>query len=747
MDMYYDLNANPGIQVASKLGGKFKFLELDEIRNRLLLFSNEGVARVRFSLPQIHCSSCLWLLERLHKLNPGVIQSEVYFNDREAEITFKEGEISLMELAELLSAIGYPPDISLQEYDSRKVKKSDRRLIVQIGVVGFCFGNIMLMSFPEYVGIDKSFSNFQRTFNYLNVLFSIPVLLVGAKDYIISSFKALRAKHINIDVPITLGIFALYFRSLYEIFSGVGAGYLDSFAGLIFFLLIGKWFQQKTYKAINFERDYKSYFPIAATRKNDENEEVIPLKKVVVGDRLLIRNNELIPADAVLIEGKGRIDYSFVSGESTEVRKVEGDSLYAGGRQTGTSILVEVVKEVENSYLTRLWNNPVFHKEKESRSLSDNISTYFTIAVIVIALIAGFVWLQIDPQKAPFVVTSVLIVACPCAIALSVPFTHGNIIRQLGRKSFYLRSSKVIDPLNDIDDVVLDKTGTLTLTDNVQVIWKGEDLLTEDINAIFTIAHQSSHPLSRSIFKHFKKSAMLVGIADFEEFSGKGVKAQVEGAQWKMGSAQWIGIPEIQGKTSVIITRNDKYLGRFEFANAYRPGIADLLSSLKKKYKLHLLSGDNASEKSRLSEIIGDDTEMYFDQSPEDKMAYIAHLQESGKKVMMIGDGLNDAGALAQANVGLAVVDDVHTFSPSSDGIIEGKKLRKLLTYLGLTDYGRKVVWMSYGFSLLYNLTGLYFALTGQLTPLIAAILMPLSSISVLLFVTIMINLKSRRLA
>lgn len=745
MNKFYELNANAGLRSAANKHSKYNFLDLDEIRNKLILFSDDNITRVRLYLPQIHCSSCLYLLERLHKINPSIIQSEVSFNQRQAEITFREDQISLRELAGLLSSIGYAPDFSLQEYDQPKKKSYNKRLIVQIGVVGFCFGNIMLFSFPEYIGITSSFKNFQNTFNYLNLILSIPVLLFGARDYITSSYKVLKAHSVNIDVPITLGIFALYFRSVYEVLMGVGAGYFDSFAGLIFFLLIGRWFQRKTYDAINFERDYKSYFPIATSRLKGEEEEVVPLKNVEAGDRLMIRNNEMIPADSVLVKGDGKLDYSFVSGESDLISKYRGDHLYAGGKQMGTAIEVEVVKDVENSYLTRLWNNPIFHKKKQKYSRTDAISKYFTIGVIAIAIIVGGVWLYIDPTRAPFVVTSVLIVACPCALALSVPFTHGNLIRILGRRSLYLRSTEVLEPITEITDIIFDKTGTLTLTENAKVQWNGDTLSSEQFKVIYTMTKSSSHPLSRRIHKHLTPSSEVL-ISNYAELNGKGLVAHVGEDIWKMGSALWLGIASNSKRTEVFVMKNDELLGLFEFGNTYRPGIEKTMAQLGKSYSLHILSGDNDAENSTLKSKFGDEINMCFDQSPEDKLRYIKSLQDKGKKIMMVGDGLNDAGALMQADTGIAVVDDVYAFSPASDGIIDGSKLNQLKSYINFAEFGKRVVWMSYGFSLMYNIIGLYFAVTGQLTPLVAAILMPLSSISVLAFVTAMTNIKGRKI-
>lgn len=746
LDGYYTIDKNPGIKASKNFKGKFNFLDLEEFRSKLIFFNENEISKIRLFLPQIHCSSCLWLLERLSKLRKGILQSHVNFVKKEVEITFNEEVISLRELAELLASIGYPPSITLEDYDAKKVKTTDRRLILQIGVAGFCFGNMMLLSFPEYLGLDESYKNFQNVFNYLNLALSIPVLVYCDRDYLISAWKAVKSRFINIDVPITLGILAFYLQSVYEILSGTGAGYLDSFAGLIFFLLIGKWFQQTTYGAINFERDYKSYFPVAVSKLNGAEEQIVPLKSVKIGDVLVIRNNELIPTDAVLRKGKGSIDYSFVSGESALITKQPGERIYAGGRQEGQSIEIEVEKEVENSYLTRLWNNPVFDKEKLNTSFTENITRYFTIAILLLALGGAVYWSFADPSKWLFVIVSVLIIACPCAIALSVPFTYGNGIRILGRKSFYLRSSKVIESVSNITDIVFDKTGTITHNNQSQLSWQGTALSPSESGIVRAITAQSSHPLSRQISRFLSDATTDVAIEELTEIPGKGITAHVNGVLYRIGSAGWLGVNDAAIVTRVYAEANHQVLGAFVFSNVYRSGLEQLFAELAPAYRLHILSGDNDAERARLEKLMPAGTQMNFNQHPEDKLNYVAALQKEGRKVMMLGDGLNDAGALRQSNVGVSVVDDVYSFSPSSDAIIDGQKLGQLKKFIDYCSFNKSVVKLSYAFSLFYNVIGLSFALTGTLTPLVAAVLMPVSSISVVLMVTLLTNLKGRKL-
>src|SRR5690606_7561772 len=329
-------------------------------------------------------------------------------------------------------------------------KQLNRSMIYKLGVAGFAFGNIMLLSFPEYFEVDEFWLNqYKPFFRYIMLGMSLPVLFYAASGYFISAYKGLKAHVLNMDVPLALGIFVLFARSGFEVIMDTGQGFFDSLSGLVFFLLLGKFFQQKTYNFLSFERDYKSYFPIGITRILNGKEESIQVYDIEQGNRLLIRNEELIPVDGILINGHARIDYSFVTGESEAVRKQSGDKLFAGGKQMGGAIEMEALKSVSQSYLTQLWSNDVFSTDKNKgfKNITDSISKYFTIVILLIAFGAGGFWLWYDPSKAMNVFTAILIIACPCALAMSAPFTLGNLLRIFGKKKFYLKNASVIEQL------------------------------------------------------------------------------------------------------------------------------------------------------------------------------------------------------------------------------------------------------------------------------------------------------------
>ena len=749
---YYQIDNAPGLKnISAEIGNKFAYLDNEKIKSELLEFSDGGISKVRFFIPSIHCSSCIWLLENLHRFNEGIVQATVNFVKKEINITYREEKISLRQLVELMSSINYTPQISLDDLEKKSKKTTNRSIYYKLGVAGFSFGNIMLLSFPEYLNYDNALeSSYRSVFAWINLVLAIPVVFYAATDYFISAIKGLRKGIINIDCPISLGIFVLFARSAWEIIGGSGAGYLDSMSGLVFFLLIGKWYQGITYQALSFERNYKSYFPVAVTVIDAEEEETsIPLKDLKIGDRIVVRNQELIPADAILLKGKASIDYSFVSGESTPVPKLPKDLIYAGGKQIGSSIELIVEKEVTQSYLTELWNQDIGKEENESGldSIVNNVSRYFTIVILLIALFAGTYWLIVDPDIAMNAFTSVLIVACPCALALTIPFAFGSAMRVFGRSGFYLKKNEIIERLTKVNTIVFDKTGTITQNDEFEVDTGSISLSEEESLQLKSLVKHSTHPMSVAIYRSIDGNGLPENTS-FHEIPAEGIEGVVADNRIKLGSETFVKGTKIQKDvytSRVYVSINDDYKGFFQIRNKYRPGLTDVIKKLNNKYELHLLSGDNDSEMDKLLPLFGNKEYLHFNQSPTDKLNYIKKLRDEGKTMLMIGDGLNDAGALMESDVGISIADNIYHFSPACDAILEAGKFNSLPKYLSFPTTSMRIIKISFVISFLYNIFGIYFAVQGYLTPILSAILMPISSVTVVAFVTLSSNWIAKR--
>ncbi|PIE87262.1 MAG: hypothetical protein CSA03_01230 [Bacteroidetes bacterium] len=682
LNSFYAMEEQAGVKPKSSDIHRYDFLDLPAIRERYIDFEDENSVHVKLFLPAIHCSSCIYLLENIHKIEPRILSCQTNFTERTATIAFKKS-FPFPELALLLDRIGYPPNFE----EKKEVNKSiDKTFLYQMGVAGFAFGSIMLWSFPEYLGIDEAPAGFRSLTAYLSFFVSIPVLLYSARDYYMSAFKAIRYKQINIDVPITLGILALYAQSCYHIFSGLGPGYMDSFAGFIFFLLIGKWFQRKTYRSLSFDRDYASYFPVK-----------------------------------------------------------KGQLVYAGGRLIGAKTRFQAKSKSERSRLANLWNKS--SNVSEERTISqkkwDKLSAYFLVGVIIVASIAAISWAFIDTNRIVSTVVSVLIVACPCALALSRPFTYGNTMRKMGRSGLYLQNTEVIEDINEVTDIVFDKTGTLTKGSQEKVTFEGGMLTDQEWGSVLILSNSSTHVLSRTIAKWIKNKNLSIDsnveVENYNESVGQGIEGQVSDQHIKIGSAKFMGLDAQDG---TFISINGEVRGKFMFASELRDGLESMMADLTSNYTVHVLSGDSEKDAQMMREAFPSLENCLFKQSPEDKFAYTQQLQEQGKHVMMIGDGLNDSGALAKADVGIAISEDVFQFSPNSNGILEANKLHKLTSILVTSNFAKTVLRICLAFSIFYNIVGLGFAITGNLTPLVAAVLMPISSISIVIISTVFIHFR-----
>ena len=744
MSCYYDFQASPGATPLD-INGKYDFLEDESIVSKLLEFEENSTHIISLYIPHIHCSSCIWILENLQKLQPGISTSIVNFPEKKVRVSYNPEKTNLKQIVEMLCSIGYEPYISLENFDEAK-NAVDRSLIYKIGVAFFCFGNIMLLSFPEYFEVNEFWINQYRGFlRWLIFAISLPSFLYSASGYYVAAWKSIKAKMLNIEIPIALGIVVMFIRSTVDIVFDYGQGFFDSMCGLIFFMLLGKLFQMKTYSFLSFERDYKSYFPIAITKILSDGTEIpVQVYDIEKGDRLLIRNQELIPVDGILISEKASIDYSFVTGEAVPIEKKSGDKVFAGGKQLGKVIEMEVLFSVSNSYLTQLWSNDVFQKKVaiKHKTITDKISRYFTPALLGLALVSFSYWVFTSVDTAFNVFTAILIVACPCALALTAPFTQGNVLRIMGRRKLYLKNAMVIEQLAKVDTIVFDKTGTITTNKKTSITYEGSPLNDFELKLLYNTLRGSNHPLSRRLYDFIPKQDRIEPL-HFEEIIGKGIHAEFKEGTVKLGSSQFLQhmSENTHKKTKVHVEINGIYKGSYVFNNQYRAGLEQLFARLSKSYNLVVLSGDNDGERKILEKMLPADTILVFNQKPEQKLEYIKNLHKQGKNVMMVGDGLNDSGALAQSNIGISISENVNVFSPACDGILDASQFQKIAFFMKFSKNAMRTIYMSFTLSLVYNVVGLSFAVTGNLLPIVAAIIMPLSTITIVSFVTIMSNL------
>lgn len=723
---------------------QYDWLNLPELAERFIRYKDDHCVKVSIELPDIHCLSCVWLLENLSSIHSGIISCEVNYARKQATIFFAPEKISLAELAQLLAKIGYPPKF---EQASKAKTSYNKGLYLRLGLAGFAFGNIMLFSFPEYfnLGADVSSGFLGDIIGYLLLGLSIPVLFYSGSYYLNGAFQGLKRGYISFDVPIALGMLALFSRSAYEVVSGIGPGYFDSLAGLIFFLLIGRWFQSITFNRLNFERDYEDYFPIAAY-KVDESEQVVPIATadIQAGTTFLVRPGQLIPADGTLLnEEQVDVNYSFVTGEAEPQAISKGQQLYAGGRAVEQALKIMATAKAQDSYLLQLWQDTDAEQGSENDLFSEKLSKYFTLAIVSIALATFVFWYWTDEQYAFQAAIAVLIIACPCALALAKPFAYGTMMRLFAHKGLYLRSTHVLDRLKEVDEYVFDKTGTLldSQSDGVQLINKKQDDI--DAGIFLSMAMQSEHPKSQQIVRAFKQqNTTPLSIGLIKEHIGQGISLLQNDTTYTIGSATFCGLAKHAKGTYLV--KNGQLCYHLKNDNShFRPGVENMLLQLDNDHK-HLLSGDQKPALERWQSYFDKD-KLFFDQSPFDKKRYLSTISDKGGKSVMVGDGLNDTGALQTAHVGIAVAENIADFSPACDGILIADKLSNLPKSINTAKRLPNILAISYMLAFIYNIIGLSFAVTGKLSPVVAAILMPASSISVVLLAVGLTTLAHRK--
>ncbi len=727
---YYTIERQPGLPRGEKSKASFDFLDEEDVTRRMCTELSGDRRLVVLRLPGIHCSSCVWLLEHLYRLEPAVERCTVNFLRKEAELVYDHKALPLSRLAQLLHDIGYEADFRMQDLGDKKISSHRHRDWIHLGITAFCFGNVMLLSFPEYVTEDLPIQ-FSLFFSYAASLLSFPPLFIACQRWFKTSLVGLSKKMINMDVPISLGMLTLFARSAYESWYLGNPGYWDSLCAFIFFLLLGRSFQEKTFDSIHFDRDYRAYFPMSVLLKNQDGQWTsTAVHNLKGGEEIELHHGDVLAADSILLDFSATFDNSFLTGESLPLEAVPGQELPAGSRLASPKACLRVLRPTQEGSLARAWARSS-NRDRMSKSdvITSRISPVFTLAIVSTAIVTLLTWVVIGQTGTGILaLSSVLIVACPCALALAAPLVHGSSLRLLSRRGIHVRDGASLERMAEIDTIIFDKTGTLT-TGLVQLNPIFSQISSEQQDMIHSVCRLSSHPVAKALA--LQVIGAEVSVNRFQEQVGLGIEAQCADSLIRIGSAAYLDLQKmIQLDASVGISINGELIAAYHRRNEFRPEWLKTLQSMPAGLDFHLLSGDRDWEQDLLLRFFKSD-QIHFNQSPEAKQLYLEKLQNDHKKVCMIGDGLNDAAALQSAYMGIAIHNEQAHFSPACDLIIPGADFADLPFLFKSASMLTHLIWFGFAISIMYNLIGVVIAASALLSPLYAAILMPLSSLTI----------------
>lgn len=734
LDQYYSIKkeSDPTLFIpATESIKNFKYFDDPSFHSEYIK-EKDGEKSIKLYLEGVHCIACLWLIEKIPQILKGVVKAQFDFDNSVAHISVRPG-LPLSEVAKLLDKLGYPPHPIKNEDEVSKLKANEERsYLIRLGIAMACMGNILLFSISIYAGLE---GGLKQTFNWLSFIISLPVVSYCALPFYRGALSTLRQKKLNMDLPISVALIAGTASGLLSLITGIGETYFDSLTSLVFLLLLSRYcllkIRQRGVTSSNLE--YFSSFGNVCVLNNltDKKKNFILAKYVQKGDLVLIKESEMIPADGEILEGSAFLNTSLLTGESLPIKTGPAKPVFSGTVVSSGEVIMRVTFTGTQTKLGKILSNVKLSQTKQSpfATLSERVSRYFVFLVflISIATIINF-WLQGMTIVGINRALTLLIVTCPCALALATPLALTAAIQKLLKKGIILKSEDVVEKMSNAKNIYLDKTGTLT-EGNFQVLsWtKLTDM--DFIDIVWTLEKRASHPIASALKSFIEKSFHPIEIEmdDWLETPGFGVQAQIKGEHYSINrSPSYSGVG-----TSISLFKNKSPVLNIILKDKARPDTKQIIANLKEKgLRPIILSGDSRSVVDDLANEVGVDLiEAHSEISPEGKLELLTKDQSS----IMVGDGANDAMALSKASIGIAVKGSLDISLEAADIYFTKTGISSLNHLIRTSRTAIRVIKINMVFSLLFNLAGGYLALSGIITPLIAAVLMPLSSLSVLL--------------
>lgn len=713
---------------------KFTYIDKYNFLEEYSITLESGNRVMDFYLEGIHCVACLWLIEKMPEFVPGVIHSRLNMSKSLVTITIKR-DFSFAEVARELNNLGYRPHpLKIGQTVELLKRQEERSLLIKMGVAGACAGNIMIYAFSIYGGAEGEVAH---TFGWLTVLLALPAMTYSASPLYASAWNALKNKKMSVDIPIVLSLFMGTVMGIWNMLHGNHENFFDSLTALIFLLLLSRFFLRKLQMdGMNASDMYLFYEAETVERQNKATGEFEEMRanELALNDVIRINPGHVLPIDGEIKQGRSHFNLSLLTGESVPVLKNVGDEVYSGTTNLDHEILVEVKKVGKETRLGKIlsqvergWQN-----KAKINLLIDIVAEYFTVAVILLASIL-FYWIGIHQGQISVGLTralTLLIVTCPCALALATPLTFSRTLSRASRLGMILKNDEVIEKMAKIKSVVFDKTGTLTFGQFKVVNWieceKTQDNLA---SLIWAMEEKSKHPIAQSLKQYVQRNFALesIELENYNEIVGQGIEAT-----WNNKHYQVKGLPETTNHNKWIgLYQEQHLLIKIELSDTLRPDSKKAIELLHKmQIECVLASGDH----SLIVHQIANDLKLpaasiYAEVSPEEKLKLI----EKQENRMMVGDGANDAMALGHAFVGVAVQGSMDVALRASDAYLTTPGIGHVAEMIVMAKETMNVIHRNFIISIAYNCLSVWATFTGHISPLVAAIVMPISSLSVLL--------------
>ncbi|MCF7482898.1 cadmium-translocating P-type ATPase [Vibrio sp. J1-1] len=691
---------------------------------------HDNVSEVTLSLDGVSCAACAWLIEKQVSHTKGLVSIRVNTTTNRALLAWDKTQVRLSELLSVIHKLGYkaaPFEADMQEASYHRMMK---QYLYRLGVAGLATMQVMMLAVALYLEVFGDLEpEFKSYFRWVSLIFATPVLLYSALPFYLNAWRSIKGRTLGMDVPVSIALIFAYVASLVATFTEQGEVFFESISMFTFFLLVGRFLEMRARrKAAAASGNLLKLIPAIATTLDGEQ---IPVKTLKIGDRIRVLPGEHIPADGKVISGRIHIDESMLTGESVHVVKKEGDAVFAGTLNGDESFELEVTSSKADSVISNIvrLQDEAQHSKPKIAEIADVVARYFVGAILIISAGTWFYWHQTKPEDAFWIMLSVLVATCPCALSLATPTALTCATSRMGNFGILLRKGHVFETLCKVNHLVVDKTGTLTKGDieisHTSVF--GTLSEAESLALAAALEAHANHPIARS-FSQYANEAVVV--SDVKNVIGSGIEGVWNGKDVKIGSAAFVVDEGRDESNAVYLSVNGEHVATFYYRDPIRKESQAFIQRFAKAgIKTTLLTGDSIQNAQPVADEIGID-HVIASAKPEDKLAYLKNL-DSDDITMMVGDGINDAPTLAGAHLSVAMGGGTDVAKASADMTLLGDNLEKLLEARLLALRTRKIIRENLAWSLGYNLLILPLAVAGLVAPYIAVVGMSASSIIV----------------